>query len=81
MGGSRREGGTVLEQPGDVIGRGTVVLESTLRPGDRITEVDTPEGAWYPVTRVTGKSFWLDLGDGAEARFAIRPRHIVLRAD
>ena len=67
--------------PGQVIGPGTVVFDTELRPGDRITEVETPDGEWYPVTRVSAKSFWVDAGDGAEVRFSVKPHAVVLRAN
>lgn len=40
-----------------------IVPTSEVRVGDRITEMDTPDGPFYVVTRETPKSFWVDASE------------------
>lgn len=63
-----------------------VIPTSEVRVGDQITEIDTPEGPFYTVTRETEKSFWVDASgpmgysQPCEVRFGKSPRVGVLRA-
>lgn len=54
----------------------TKVRSSEVRVGDRITEIDTPEGPYYTVTKVNAKSFVL----GGLVRLPFRATDVVLRA-
>lgn len=48
-----------------------IQLANTLTPGDRITEVDTPEGPFYLVAKINPKSIVIDDG-GYPIRLPIR---------
>lgn len=42
-----------------------IVPCSQIKTGDRITEMDTPEGPFYRVVRETAKTFWFAAEDEA----------------
>ncbi len=54
----------------------TKVRSSEVRVGDRITEVNTPKGPFYTVTKVNPASFVLD----GLVRLPFRSTDVVLRA-
>ena len=63
----------------------TVTRTADLKVGDRITELDTPEGPFYPVLKITAKTFVVegapeDYGKSLPMRFGIRPNAAVLVA-
>lgn len=57
-----------------------IVACAEVHVGDRITEIDTPDGPFYSVVRETEKSFWVDAsepmgyGQQVEVRFGKSPR-------
>ena len=62
----------------------TLRRTADLKVGDRITEIDTPDGPFYPVLKITAKTFVVDAGEAmgygeiVPVRFGIRPNHAVL---
>lgn len=52
-------------------------LTVDVRVGDLITELDTPEGPFYPVLKVNPKSLVID-GGGFTLRIPTNPRAAVL---
>ena len=63
----------------------TICKTADVKVGDRITELDTPEGPFYEVLKVTAKTFVVEgapegYGKSLPMRFGIRPNAAVLVA-
>jgi len=59
-----------------------IIATAALRLGDRITEIDTPDGPFYTVVRETAKSVWFDSApdtDPCPIRIGKSPRSGVRR--
>lgn len=46
--------------PPHSVRKAELVMVGTLVVGDRISEVDSPQGPWYPVLRIDGESVTID---------------------
>lgn len=62
-----------------------VVRTNDLNVGDQITEINTPNGPWYPVIKINPKSFVVDAapamgyeGEVVPVRFA-KGAHVLVR--